>query len=228
MVERLVLSFHGLGSVPDGVVADERPYWCDEDVFVAILDAIPAVSKAAGILIEITFDDGNASDALIATPALADRGLHASFFVCAGRIGSPGYLDAAAMAEMRSAGMQIGSHGWGHVDWRKADDQTLTREIETARQTIADAIGDAVEEVAIPFGSYDRRVIGRSAQERPHDRLHERRRASSAGRVVGPTAGLHGLVGRRFARGLRHRARGDHRVGQAQHRAPAQAPALTR
>ena len=161
MGERLVLSFHGLGPIPDGVVADERPYWCDEDVFISILDAIPGVSEASGIPIEITFDDGNASDAEIALPALAERGLRAAFFVCAGRIGSPGYLDAPAMADLLAADMRIGSHGWSHQDWRTVDEAMLTQEIETARHTIADAIGREVDEVAIPFGSYDRRVIGR-------------------------------------------------------------------
>ena len=46
----------------------------------------------------------------------------------------PGYLDGRAMAEMLSAEMEIGSHGWSHVDWRRADDAVLTRETVDARE----------------------------------------------------------------------------------------------
>ena len=63
------------------------------------------------------------------------------------------------MAEMVAAGMTIGSHGWSHIDWRSADQQTLVKEVDEAKQTIEDAIGSQVDAVAIPFGSYDRRVI---------------------------------------------------------------------
>ena len=127
---------------------------------VAILDAIPEVVEASGVPIEITFDDGNASDADIALPALVERGLSATFFVCAGRVGAPGYLDGAAMGELISAGMRIGSHGWSHLDWRHVDGPQLDQEIDGARRSLADVTGRAIDEVAIPFGRYDRRVIG--------------------------------------------------------------------
>ena len=44
------------------------------------------------------FDDGNASDVELALPALRERGLKATFFVVAGRLGTPGFLDAARRA----------------------------------------------------------------------------------------------------------------------------------
>jgi peptidoglycan/xylan/chitin deacetylase (PgdA/CDA1 family) len=185
MGERLVLSFHGLGPIPGWVAPDERPYWCDEDRFTSILNSIPQIAKSCDVPIEITFDDGNASDALIALPALADRGLSAAFFVCAGRIGQPGYLDALAMEELLSAGMRIGSHGWSHVDWRQVDEDGLTREVEEARRAIADAIGHPVDEVAIPFGSYDRRVLRRLRRNGFHTVLtSDRGRAPLGGWLV--------------------------------------------
>jgi peptidoglycan/xylan/chitin deacetylase (PgdA/CDA1 family) len=166
MDERLVLNFHGLGPIPDGIVPAERPYWCDEDTFTSVLDAIPEVSESARVPIEITFDDGNTTDVSIALPALSERGLRALFFVCAGRIGTAGYLDGPAMEELLSAGMHVGSHGWGHVDWRRAEGTELDREIDGARRTIADAVGRPVDDVAIPFGSYDRRVISHLRRSR--------------------------------------------------------------
>jgi peptidoglycan/xylan/chitin deacetylase (PgdA/CDA1 family) len=157
---RLILDIHGNGAKPVWVDADEDFYWCDEiATFAGILDAIPEATKATGLEIELTFDDGNASDSTIAAPALAKRGLSASFFVCAGRIGQLGYLDGPAMWDMMEAGMKIGSHGWSHIDWRKADDVTLDQEVNGARRKIEDIIGRKVDNVAIPFGSYDRRVM---------------------------------------------------------------------
>lgn len=61
---------------------------------MSILDWLPRVSADMRILIELTFDDGNASDLTIAAPALQARGLAASFFVCASRIGQAGDLGA--------------------------------------------------------------------------------------------------------------------------------------
>jgi peptidoglycan/xylan/chitin deacetylase (PgdA/CDA1 family) len=158
--QRLVLNIHGIGPKPSHVQPDEAHYWCEDlRVFDRILDMIPDVSARFGTPIEITFDDGNVSDFTFALPALTRRGMVASFFVCAGRIGHASYLDKKAMTEMVAAGMLIGSHGWNHIDWRNADRQTLTRETEDAKRTIEDTIGKQVDSVAIPFGSYDRRVI---------------------------------------------------------------------
>jgi peptidoglycan/xylan/chitin deacetylase (PgdA/CDA1 family) len=157
--ERLILHFHGVGPVPDGIGSEERNYWCEEDRFKSILDSVCTLSTE--IPIEITFDDGNISDAVVALPALVDRGLTASFFVYAGRIGLSGYLDKSAMIDIISSNMDIGSHGWGHVDWRRVDNKMLDVEIGEAPKKIADTLGCAIAKVSIPFGSYDRRVVRR-------------------------------------------------------------------
>jgi peptidoglycan/xylan/chitin deacetylase (PgdA/CDA1 family) len=129
--------------------------------FVSIIESIPQVSEETGIPIEITFDDGFCSDFEIAAPALDRRGLTAAFFVCAGRIGKPGYLDARQLRSLASAGMSIGSHGWDHLDWRLIQNAaSLDREIFQARSFIEDTVSKGpINSVAIPFGSYDRRVL---------------------------------------------------------------------
>ena len=155
----LVINFHGIGEVPVHVGAAERPFWCSTSLFTTILDEVGEASARSGLPIRITFDDGNDTDALIALDELTSRGLSADFFVCAGRIGQPGYLDETQIRELRDAGMGIGSHGWAHTDWRGADDATLTRELATALSRLSEVVGSDVDHVAIPFGSYDRRVI---------------------------------------------------------------------
>jgi peptidoglycan/xylan/chitin deacetylase (PgdA/CDA1 family) len=159
MSERLVLNFHGLGAIPHDVPAAEAPYWCPTVRFGAILDEVAQLLSGGSVPIQITFDDGNLSDATIALPALVARGLTATFFVCAGRIGHPGFLDASAMREMLAAGMAIGSHGWHHVDWRRIDDETLVQETRVAIDKLSAVTGLHIDEVGIPFGSYDRRVL---------------------------------------------------------------------
>jgi len=159
--ERLVLNLHGIGAAPAGVPAAELRYWCSVPRFLALLDAVRPIAAESRLPIEITFDDGNLSDATIALPALVARGLRASFFVCAGRIGQPGYLDAAALRDLLDAGMAVGSHGWAHQDWRRCDDAALQRETKGALDAIADVVGRCVDTVGVPFGSYDRRVLAR-------------------------------------------------------------------
>jgi peptidoglycan/xylan/chitin deacetylase (PgdA/CDA1 family) len=182
--DRLVLDIHGIGAKPHWVGADEDLYWCDEaSTYFDLLDSIPEFKAATGLEVELTFDDGNKSDYTIAFPALVERGLSATFFVCAGRIGEPGYLDASLMRSMVDAGMTFGSHGWSHIDWRKASDVSLDREINGARKAIEDTISRTVNVVAVPFGSYDRRTMNAL---REFERIYtsDKGLALSANRIV--------------------------------------------
>lgn len=153
-----VFNFHGIGEPAVAVPEDERPYWCATPTWLQLAEQIAAV-RERGVPVAVTFDDGNGSDIAHALPALVQLGLTATFHPCAGRIGSPGYLSAGELLELRAAGMAIGSHGWSHVDLRQVDDAELARETDASRDALAQASGGPVEHFAIPFGSYDRRVL---------------------------------------------------------------------
>lgn len=152
---QLNLTFHGLGPVPRAVEAGERAVWVGTPDFHAILDA---VGSEPGVL--LTFDDGNASDAEIALPALAERGLGATFFALAGKLGGPGYLDAAGVRALSDAGMRIGTHGMDHRSWRGLSPADTERELGDARRRLEDLCGAPVDEASCPFGAYDRGVLG--------------------------------------------------------------------
>ncbi|HWI74483.1 MAG TPA: polysaccharide deacetylase family protein [Baekduia sp.] len=153
--QRLInLTFHGVGEPTRPLDDGEAGVWVGTDAFTALLDA--AVGRPD---VRITFDDGNASDAEIALPALTVRGLTATFFVVAGRVGTPGFLDAPQIQELVAAGMRIGNHGMRHQPWRGLDDAGLTEELGIARRVLEDVVGAPVDEAACPFGSYDRRVL---------------------------------------------------------------------
>jgi len=150
----LVLTFHGIGAPGRELDPGEDQVWVTRDNFERILDAV--VDKPQ---VEITFDDGNASDIDIAVPALRDRGLRATFFVLAGRLDEPGALGREDLREMVRSGMDIGSHGMSHRPWRRLDAATAAREIVQAKARLEAELGQPVTQAACPFGAYDRRTL---------------------------------------------------------------------
>lgn len=152
----LNFTFHGIGDPPAAVGEAERQVWLSRSDFLAALDAICGRGRTT-----ISFDDGNASDVEIALPALLERGVTASFFVVAERVGAPGYLSAEDLCELRRAGMRIGLHGMRHRPWRGLSRRELDEEITGARAVLEAAIETRVTAAACPFGSYDRRALGR-------------------------------------------------------------------
>jgi peptidoglycan/xylan/chitin deacetylase (PgdA/CDA1 family) len=149
------ISFHGIGT-PDGPEREpgEHRYWVTESAFLRVLDLCAQQEN-----VRLSFDDGNASDATIALPALKERGLTADFFPIADRLGTPGNLDTDDLQALTTAGMTVGTHGAAHRPWTKvtAADQGL--ELEDARARIAAATGHPVDTAACPFGAYNRHVL---------------------------------------------------------------------
>jgi peptidoglycan/xylan/chitin deacetylase (PgdA/CDA1 family) len=146
--------FHGLGLPGPGVDAEAERYFITTDLFLAVLDEVrehPAV--------ELSFDDGYASDVHIAWPALTERGLTARFFPLAGQLGQPGYVRAEEVRELAVAGMAVGSHGMRHRSWRSLDPQARREELVEARHLLSAAAGAPIDTAACPFGAYDRGVL---------------------------------------------------------------------
>jgi peptidoglycan/xylan/chitin deacetylase (PgdA/CDA1 family) len=153
--QRLInVTFHGIGDPGRPLDPGEADVWLRRDQFVSVLDAIGQRDD-----VRITFDDGNESDLKHALPALRARDLRATFFICAGRFGRPGFLDEAGVRELRSAGMSIGSHGMDHVRWRKLNRSAVQHEIVHAKHILEDTLQAPVETASLPFGDYDRRSL---------------------------------------------------------------------
>ena len=165
-MKELILLFHGVGEPAQRVGPEEAPYWLSVPSFTCLLDQILECSTNTNIRISLTFDDGNASDAYLALPELSKRGLQASFFVCAGRIGKKHYLDNSMIRDLLDGGMSIGSHGMDHRDWRTLDSQALEVEIYRARRKLEELVQRPVTRVAIPFGSYDRQILKQLKRDR--------------------------------------------------------------
>jgi len=150
----VILNVHGVGPVNRTLEPGEDRLWVSTEQFEQVLETVAGRSDVL-----LTFDDGNASDVDIALPLLMKAKVKAEFFVCAGLLGSPGRVDEDGVRELLAAGMQVGSHGWAHRDWRTVTESESEQEFVEAHRVLAKLTGAPVTTVAIPYGSYDRHVL---------------------------------------------------------------------
>ena len=155
----LVLTFHGIGTAPVGIPDAERPYWMPEADFLAFIAGAGAKVQRLGLRLTASFDDGNHSDLAIAAPALQKHGVAGLFFPCSARIGKHGYLDGADLRQLAAQGFGIGSHGVDHLPWASLAPTHLTEELTQSKAVIEAVLGQPVSTAAMPFGSYNRRVL---------------------------------------------------------------------
>ncbi len=129
----------------------------------------------------VTFDDGYTST-LLAKPLLDSLGWPATVFAVSGFVesgralqwpgieewaGGPHHAELAplrwdALAGLRDAGWEIGSHTVSHPRLPELDDAQLEAELSLSRNAIADHLGEC-ETIAYPYGAADRRVARASA-----------------------------------------------------------------
>ena len=166
------ICFHGVGRPLRPLEPGEEGFWVQLDRFRRILDEVvdwPGV--------KLSFDDGNASDVELALPELRERGLHATFYVLAGRLGQRGSVSNDDVARLVAEGMEVGSHGMHHRSWRGMAPAQARTELVEARELISAAAGRPVTGAACPFGLYDRRALAQLrsagyAQVQTSDRRH--------------------------------------------------------
>lgn len=170
---RLYVTFHGIGPPPRALEPGEEIMWLELEMFEMMLDVIRDRADVG-----VTFDDGNLSDVSLALPALRRRGMTASFFVVAGRIGQAHFLGREDLQTLVREGMQIGCHGMTHRQWRHLSPDALDEELVTARAEIAEATGESIRVAACPFGAYDRRVL-RALRAAGYERVYTSDRGSA-------------------------------------------------
>lgn len=124
-----------------------------------IVERLAAGEQVPPGWVAITFDDGNESDFVHATPLLVDRGFTATFFVTGERVGARGGLDRVKLADMVRRGMHIGAHGMTHRFLTTLDDPEQDREISQSRELLASISGEPVDHFAPPGGRYDARTL---------------------------------------------------------------------
>ncbi len=155
MTTVLNLGFHGIGA-PRGrdFGEGEREFWATPSIFGATLDAVVGRDD-----LTLSFDDGNTTDVDVVLPALAERGLEATFFIVPGWLGNPGFITEADVCALAQDGMKIGNHGLAHRIWTELTPDELFHEVSEGRRRLERLTGAEIRSLAVPYGAYDGPVL---------------------------------------------------------------------
>src|SRR5215472_12562618 len=108
-INHAVLAYHEV--MPESDYA----YCVTSSAFAEHLALFDSVARSGGpeVPVQVTFDDGERSQYLNASPLLAEHGISATYFVTPGLIGAAAnFLGWNELRALRKAGHSIQSHGW--------------------------------------------------------------------------------------------------------------------
>lgn len=107
--------------------------------------------------VALTFDDGPGPETGRLLDLLAERGVHATFFVLGGNANAHPDLVAREVAE----GHVVGNHTWGHPQLTNLADADVDSEVVRTRDAVTAITGYTPTLVRPPYGAADARVMGR-------------------------------------------------------------------
>jgi len=179
---RVVLCYHSVDPRPSYLgltpaLFDEHLAWLEQHCQVVPLDELVAAPRrSGGPHVAITFDDGYADNHRHALPLLSARGMPASFFLAAGFLerddevmahlsevwstppGALSPLSWSQVAEMRAAGMGIGSHTWSHRNLAHLTIGEAEADLRRSREVLEQRLGERMRAIAYPWGKLGRHV----------------------------------------------------------------------
>jgi peptidoglycan/xylan/chitin deacetylase (PgdA/CDA1 family) len=175
----LVLTYHCVGSQPEGADEMARSLTVGPEQFEAHLDllqsrgyltvtfrqvcaALAGEEELPARAVAITFDDGYLDNYSTAFPLLRARGMTATFFVATGAMGRPGCMSWDQLREMEEDGMSIQSHTVTHPDLTRISDGRLDAELFDSRRAIAENLGEWPVALSYPGGKCNARVTDRA------------------------------------------------------------------
>jgi peptidoglycan/xylan/chitin deacetylase (PgdA/CDA1 family) len=103
-------------------------------------------------IVSLTFDDAK-GDQSVVLPMLASAGMHGTFYVNSGNVGSPGYLNWDQLQSFQSAGNEIAGHTINHVDLPTVSLAEAQRQVCQDRRALMSE-GFAITDFAYPYGDY--------------------------------------------------------------------------
>jgi peptidoglycan/xylan/chitin deacetylase (PgdA/CDA1 family) len=128
--------------------------------------------EAASFRTHVTFDDGERSEKEVAGPLLAEHGITATYFITPGLIGTAHkFLDWDELKGLCAAGHSVQSHGWSHKFLTNCNEAELDYELRMSKHALENRLGHAVEEISIPGGRWDARVL-RACEEAGYRRVY--------------------------------------------------------
>ncbi len=117
--------------------------------------------------VALTFDDGYENFYDYAFPILQRYGFPAMVYLVADKIGgradwlvADGHPPAALMdwlriRELRTAGIDFGSHGMHHIRLANQPQEILQHELAESRKRLQDGLGEDIRHFCYPYGSHD-------------------------------------------------------------------------
>ncbi|MGB8129177.1 MAG: polysaccharide deacetylase family protein [Candidatus Angelobacter sp.] len=150
----MVLAYHEV--MPESHYA----YCVTAASFAEQLRLLDCLNKTQSLDAHITFDDGEQSQFHNAAPLLDKHGFKATYFVTPGLIGTAAkFLGWDDFRALQAAGHSVQSHGWSHKFLTFCSEAELVHELRASKQSLEDNLGSAVEEISVPGGRWDRRVL---------------------------------------------------------------------
>lgn len=107
----------------------------------------------------LTFDDGCESHHSVVLPYLEKCNAKATFFVVSSWIGKPGYLCKEQILELKSRGMQIGSHSHTHRSFFELSDKEIMFEIRESKKILEEILEEKISCFAFPYGHKNKRIL---------------------------------------------------------------------
>jgi peptidoglycan/xylan/chitin deacetylase (PgdA/CDA1 family) len=135
----------------------------------------------------LSFDDGGIS-ALSPTASLLEaHGWRGLFFITTDQIGSPTFLAAEGVRELRKRGHVIGSHSCSHpARMSQCSREQLLDEWTHSRRVLTDILSEPVTVASVPGGFYSR-AVAETAAAAGYTTLFNSEPTTSAGSVNGCT-----------------------------------------
>jgi Polysaccharide deacetylase len=154
VTQTMVLAYHEV--MPQSNYA----YCVSAKTFREHLSLLCSRADETGYWAHVTFDDGEQSQLQNALPLLAEQGITATYFVNPGLVGTePKFLSWEQLSQLQAAGHSVQSHGWTHKFLTLCNDQELEQELVKSKETLEQELGSTVEEISVPGGRWDRRVV---------------------------------------------------------------------
>lgn len=183
MIESVpILMYHAVGENPSAATRrlSVSPRPLDEQIaylvehgytgmtFSDLADAFETGKALPERPVVVTFDDGYADFADVASPILRRYDFPATVFVTSGWVADAGpnaagapldrMLSWAQVRELAAAGIEIGAHSHSHPELDQLTDVALRAELRVGRALLEDCIGAPVRSLAYPFGYSTPRV----------------------------------------------------------------------
>jgi len=174
-----ILTYHSVSSAPDSFAVSP-------DAFAAQMDALQRAgfhtvtfhewleheehgAPLPGKPVILTFDDGYEDAYAAVLPALRSRGMRGVFFVVSSLVGADAshrvvqgdrrYLVWPEVRALAAAGMEIGSHGAGHVRLADLPRAQVLEELTRSKERLEAGLGGPIEVLAYPYNSVRRWMV---------------------------------------------------------------------